>query len=164
MAEDLLDDASIADGAMAANATIADGVVAANATITDGVVAANATITDRVVAANERVEQVAANAQLTLAATAKAAKAAHAREARKVRLLDKAQTAMLKYHFTIESLSDGTWLDLLKWVVTAARKKSPVMEYTTKEAILAKFVTLERVCISYIPPWAAVVDVPVLPV
>ena len=128
---------------MAANATIADGAVAANATIA-GVMAAKATIADGVVTANENVEQVVANAQLTLAATARAAKVAQAREARKVRLLDKAQTAMLKFHVVIESLSDGDWLDLLKWVLTAARKKFCVMDYIMKEAILAKFATLER--------------------
>ncbi len=121
-ADDLLDDALNTNVGMA-NATIEDGAVVANDMIAGGVVTANTMIADGVLAANEHVEQVASNAQLFLAATAKTSNAAQARVARKIRLLDKAQTEMLEYYVAIGSLIDGNWLDLLKWVPTAARKR-----------------------------------------
>jgi hypothetical protein len=147
---------------VADNAIIVDEeVTTANAEIFDDAVVEVAEIAGGGNSATN--EQTTANEQsaLALAATAKAAKAAQARVARKARLLDKAQTAMLKYHDNIPSVSDAEWLDLLKWVLTAAKKKFRVMDYTTKEAVLAKFATLETAWASYIPPRAPLAIVPV---
>jgi hypothetical protein len=151
VAEDVADNAIIVD----------EEVTTANAEIFDDAVVEVAEIAGGGNSATN--EQTTANEQsaLALAATAKAAKAAQARVARKARLLDKAQTAMLKYHDNIPSVSDAEWLDLLKWVLTAAKKKFRVMDYTTKEAVLAKFATLETAWASYIPPRAPLAIVPV---
>jgi len=87
---------------------------------------------------------------LEIAAT-KAAKAILARAARKARLIEKAQSAFEKYQKDVNELVDSDWVDMMKWVLTAAKKKFRVMDLTTKDLIIAKFATLNCDWKSFIP-------------
>ena len=80
-----------------------------------------------------------------------AAKADLAKAARKLRLIDKAQSAFEKYEKDVNALVDSNWVDMMKWVLTAAKKNFCVMDLTTKDLILAKFATLNSDWKSYIP-------------
>jgi hypothetical protein len=80
-----------------------------------------------------------------------AAKAVLAKAARKSRLIDKAQIAFEKYKNDVNALVDSDWVDMMKWVLTAAKKKFRVMDLTTKDLILAKFATLNSDWKSFIP-------------
>ena len=80
-----------------------------------------------------------------------AAKAVLAKAARKSRLIDKAQIAFKKYKNDVNALVDSNWVDMMKWVLTAAKKKFRVMDLTTKDLILAKFATLNSDWKSFIP-------------
>ena len=90
-------------------------------------------------------------AAAAVAAAAKAAKAVLARAARKARLIDKAQSAFEKYQKDVDALVDSDWVDIMKWVLTAAKKKFRVMDLTTKDLIIAKFATLDTHWTSFIP-------------
>jgi hypothetical protein len=95
------------------------------------------------------------------AASAKVEKAAHARAVKKAKLLHKAYAALEKYNDKEDSLNQCDWLDLMRWVLTAAGKKCRVMDFTTKDLIIAKFATLDRAWTSYIPPHGATSNVAV---
>ena len=58
---------------------------------------------------------------MEIAAT-KAAKAVLAKAARKSRLIDKAQIAFDKSKNDVNALVDSDWVDMMKWVLTAAKK------------------------------------------
>ena len=68
-----------------------------------------------------------------------------------LKVLDKAQTALLKFEFDAVSLSDKDWGDVIRWVLPEAKVEFRLKDLKKQEQILAKLATLPHEWTTYIP-------------
>jgi hypothetical protein len=67
------------------------------------------------------------------------------------KVLDKAQTALLKYEVNAASLTERDWGDVIRWVLPEAKVEFRLKDLKKREQILAKLATLPREWTTYIP-------------
>jgi hypothetical protein len=68
-----------------------------------------------------------------------------------LKLLDKAQTALLKFEIDAASLTDKDWGDVIRWVLPEAKVDFLLKDLKRRVPILAKLATLPREWTTYIP-------------
>jgi hypothetical protein len=68
-----------------------------------------------------------------------------------LKVLDKAQTALLKFEFDAVSLTDKDWGDAIRWVLPEAKVEFRLKDLKKQEQILAKLATLPHEWTTYIP-------------
>ena len=83
---------------------------------------------------------------------AKVAAAEQKKDEARVKLLQKARSALRKYHTNVNSLTDKDWGDVLRWVMPAAGVTVVLKNFKKKDVIIAKLQTLELAWTSFIPP------------
>jgi hypothetical protein len=68
-----------------------------------------------------------------------------------LKALEKAQTALAKYQFNSESLTEKDWGDVIRWVLPEAKVAFLLKDLKKKDQILAKLATLPKDWSTYIP-------------
>jgi hypothetical protein len=68
-----------------------------------------------------------------------------------LKALESAETALAKYEFNAESLSEMDWGDIIRWVVPEAKVAFLLKDLKKKDQILAKLATLPKDWSTYIP-------------
>jgi hypothetical protein len=68
-----------------------------------------------------------------------------------LKVLDKAQTALLKFEFDAVSLTDKDWGDVIRWVLPEAKVEFCLKDLKKQEQILAQLATLPHKWTTYIP-------------
>ncbi|KAI2506187.1 hypothetical protein MHU86_8222 [Fragilaria crotonensis] len=82
-----------------------------------------------------------------------------------LKVLDKAQTALIKFEFDAASLTDKDWGDVIRWVLPKANVEFRLKDLKKREQILAKLATLvPHAWTTYIPRREVVPIIPVAPV
>ena len=61
-----------------------------------------------------------------------------------LKVLDKAQTALLKFEIDAASLTDKDWGDVIRWVLPEAKVDFLLKDLKRRGPILAKLATLPR--------------------
>ena len=75
-------------------------------------------------------------------------------------VLDKAQTALLKFEFDAASLTEKDWGDVIRWVLPEAKVDFLLKDLKKRDPILAKLATLPREWTTYIPRREVVPAIP----
>ena len=90
-------------------------------------------------------------------------KAADKKSEAMLKILDKAQTALLKFEVDRASLTEKDWGDVIRWVLPEAKVEFLLKDLKKREQILAKLATLPREWTTYIPHREVIPAIPAAP-
>jgi hypothetical protein len=100
--------------------------------------------------------------QLQINETARV-KAADKKSEAMLKILDKAQTALLKFEVDRASLTEKDWGDVIRWVLPEAKVEFLLKDLKKREQILAKLATLPQEWTTYIPRREVIPAIPAAP-
>jgi len=81
-----------------------------------------------------------------------------------LKIMEKAQAALMKYEIDEMALTDKDWGDVVRWVLPEAKVPFLLKDLKKKDQIAAKLATLPRDWTTYIPRRDVVLAIPLAPV